>query len=195
MTAIVTLPIGAARCPCNHHCCRPCPQARYSVQGRSCIMRSKGLRQKVIEKLTKRGPDLQGTMHNVCDLKRCAAYTCDAGQHILGGLQAQGLGGQARAETRLQVEKSQSCGNGNGQQKSSRCAWYIIEARVVGLWWERLVSTQEEGRTSLIGKAVVALNDKFGYSRRLDNQAFKASNFQRRASASAKHGLFVCVCA
>jgi len=104
-------------------------------------------------------------MYNVCDLEQWVACICDAGQHVLGGLQAQGLGGQVETWERVNYVATEM-----GDRK--------FRARgVVG------GAGQYTGggiQNSLIGKAVVALNDMFGYS----------SQLRRTSKASV-----VCVCA
>ena len=99
-------------------------------------------------------------MYNVCDLEQWGACTCDAGQHVWGGLRAQGLGGRAETWERVDYVATEM-----GDRK--------FRARgVVG------GAGQYTGiQNSLIGKAVVALNNMFGYS----------SQFRLKASV-------VCVC-
>ncbi len=84
-------------------------------------------------------------MYNVCDLEQWVACICDAGQHVLGGLQAQGLGGQVETWERVNYVATEM-----GDRK--------FRARgVVG------GAGQYTGggiQNSLIGKAVVALNVK-----------------------------------
>src|SRR5712691_2752310 len=129
--------------------------------------------------LRNRGPDLQGAMHNVCDLEQWATCTCDAGQHVLGGLRAQGLGGRAETWERVDCVATEM---GNRRQRGQVVAHlWVVVVGARGVVGGTCQYTGGGIRNSLIGKAVVALNDMFGYSSQLRN------NFK----GERKRGLFV----
>jgi len=95
-------------------------------------------------------------MHNVCDLEQWATCTCDAGQHVLGGLRAQGLGGQAETWERVDCVATEM---GNHRQRVQVVAHlWVVVVGARGVVGGTCQYTGGGIRNSLIGKAVVALN-------------------------------------
>src|SRR5712691_7843749 len=94
-------------------------------------------------------------MHNVCDLAQWATCTCDAGQHVLGGLQVQGLGGRAETWERVACVATEI---GIRRQRVQVVAHlWVVGAGARGVGGGACQYTGGGIRNSLIGKAVVAL--------------------------------------